>query len=68
MLVKMKKTEATIKLETSNKEILLLILKAAINELEMMRVLAATGLTISEFVHEIKQNNTFHQRIYQRRT
>lgn len=29
--------------------------KAAINELEMMRILAATGLTISEFVHEIKQ-------------
>src|SRR5690606_860227 len=29
--------------------------KAAINELEMMRILAGTGLTISEFVHEIKQ-------------
>lgn len=29
--------------------------KAAMNELEMMRVLAGTGLTLSEFVHEIKQ-------------
>ena len=28
---------------------------AAINELEMIRVLAGTGLTIGEFVHEIKQ-------------
>lgn len=27
----------------------------AINELEMMRVLAGTGLTIAEFVHELKQ-------------
>ena len=48
------KTEATIKLEQATKKFIV-DTKAAINELEMMRVLAATGLTISEFVHEIKQ-------------
>ena len=29
--------------------------KAAVNELEMLRVLAGVGLTIAEFIHEVKQ-------------
>lgn len=48
------KTVASIKLEQATKKFIA-DTKAAINELEMMRILAATGLTISEFVHEIKQ-------------
>lgn len=48
------KKEASIKLELATLKFISNT-KAAINELEMMRVLAATGLTISEFVHEIKQ-------------
>ncbi|MEZ7528451.1 sensor histidine kinase [Cloacibacterium normanense] len=48
------KTEASIKLEQATKKFIS-DTKAALNELEMMRILASTGLTISEFVHEIKQ-------------
>lgn len=48
------KIEASIKLDKATKKFIS-DSKAAINELEMMRILAATGLTISEFVHEIKQ-------------
>ncbi|KRT17776.1 hypothetical protein ASU31_00310 [Pedobacter ginsenosidimutans] len=48
------KREAAIKLETSTK-VFVKTTKSAINELEMMRVLAGVGLTIAEFIHEIKQ-------------
>lgn len=48
------KSQASIKLEKVTKKFIA-DSKAAINELEMMRILAATGLTISEFIHEIKQ-------------
>ncbi|GGE18225.1 sensor histidine kinase [Sphingobacterium cellulitidis] len=48
------KNEAILLLEQTSKSIISHS-EAAINELEMMRVLAGTGLTIAEFVHEIKQ-------------
>lgn len=48
------KVQATITIEQVTKKIVSET-KAAINELEMMRVLAGVGLTIAEFIHEIKQ-------------
>ncbi|WP_353718683.1 HAMP domain-containing sensor histidine kinase [Dyadobacter sp. 676] len=48
------KAEASIKLEVATK-IFISASNAAISELEMMRVLAGTGLTIAEFIHEVKQ-------------
>lgn len=48
------KSEAALRLETATKKFISAS-NAAINELEMMRVLAGTGLTIAEFVHEVKQ-------------
>lgn len=48
------KITATIAIEQVTKQIVAET-KAAINELEMMRVLAGVGLTIAEFIHEIKQ-------------
>lgn len=48
------KLEATFTIkQTSNK--LVSQTKAVVNELEMLRVLAGVGLTIAEFVHEVKQ-------------
>ncbi|RKD12482.1 hypothetical protein BCY91_12620 [Pelobium manganitolerans] len=46
--------DAAIKLDISTK-VFVKTTKSAINELEMMRVLAGVGLTIAEFIHEIKQ-------------
>lgn len=48
------KTNAVILIEQATKRIYNES-SSAINELEMIRVLAGTGLTIAEFVHEIKQ-------------
>lgn len=48
------KTDALILLEQATRKISDES-KAAINELEMIRILASTGLTIGEFIHEIKQ-------------
>ena len=48
------KRDATLKLERSTR-VFVNTTKSAINELEMMRVLAGVGLTIAEFIHEIKQ-------------
>lgn len=48
------RTLAVITIEQATKKILIET-KAAINELEMMRILAGTGLTIAEFIHEIEQ-------------
>ncbi len=48
------KVKATIALEQATKKFVNET-NAAVNELEMMRVLAGTGLTIAEFVHEIQQ-------------
>lgn len=48
------KIKATITIkQVSNK--LVSQTKAVVNELEMLRVLAGVGLTIAEFVHEVKQ-------------
>jgi len=48
------KTQASLQLEKATKKFIY-DTRAVINDLEMMRILASTGLTISEFVHEIKQ-------------
>lgn len=48
------KRDAAIKLDISTK-VFVKTTRSAINELEMMRVLAGVGLTIAEFIHEIKQ-------------
>ncbi len=48
------KQEASTQLEKATKSFIHAS-NAAIDELEMMRVLAGTGLTIAEFVHEVKQ-------------
>lgn len=48
------KREATLRLEQATR-VFVRTTKSAINELEMMRVLAGVGLTIAEFIHEIKQ-------------
>lgn len=47
------KVQAVIVLEQATKKFVNET-NAAVNELEMMRVLAGTGLTIAEFVHEIR--------------
>lgn len=46
--------DAVLKLERATR-VFVRTTKSAINELEMMRVLAGVGLTIAEFIHEIKQ-------------
>ncbi|WP_293952381.1 MULTISPECIES: sensor histidine kinase [unclassified Sphingobacterium] len=48
------KKDAALQLEQATR-VFVSTTKSAINELEMMRVLAGVGLTIAEFIHEIKQ-------------